>query len=71
MMPVRHTDSQLAEVMLAARTVPVDLRQAFLEALAVELRDRGNPLGDGVVHRLSYEVARRINWGAERSAAVG
>jgi hypothetical protein len=34
---IRLTDSQLHEVLQAARTVPFDLRQAFLERLAVKL----------------------------------
>jgi len=48
MMPIRLTDSELQEVLQAARTVPFDLRQAFLEQLAIELH--GKDLGDGVVH---------------------
>ena len=57
-MPIRLTDSQLQEVLQAARMVPFDLRQAFLEQLAVELRDKA--LGDGLVRRVAYEVARAI-----------
>jgi hypothetical protein len=49
--------------------VPLDLRQAFLEQLAVELR--GKNLGDGLVHRTAYEVARTITYDAGRTAAVG
>jgi hypothetical protein len=45
------------------------LRQVFLEQLAVELC--GCELGDGLVHRLAHDVARRIVWDAERMAAVG
>jgi hypothetical protein len=67
---VHLTDAQLATIMQAARTVPVDLRQAFLEQLAIELR--GQDLGDGLVHRVAHDVARRISWDAERlTAAVG
>ena len=58
MTPIRLTDSQLQEVLEAARMVPFDLRQAFLEQLAVELRDKA--LGDGLVRRVAYEVARAI-----------
>ena len=58
MTPIRLTDSQLQEVLQAARMVPFDLRQAFLEQLAVELRDKA--LGDGLVRRVAYEVARAI-----------
>jgi len=66
---VRLTDVQLAEILQAARTVPIDLRQIYLEQLAVELR--GRELGDGLVHRLAHDVARRITWDAERTTAVG
>lgn len=68
-MMVRLTDSELREVQQAALTVPYDLRPAFLERLALELR--GRDLGDGLVHRVAYEVAREIAWGAERAAATG
>jgi hypothetical protein len=66
---VRLTDAQLAEILQAARLVPIDLRQAFLEQLAMELR--GRELGDGLVHRVAHDVARRILWDTERMAAVG
>ena len=63
---IRFTDAQLHELMQAARTVPPDLRDIFLERVAVELQ--GKPLGDGLVHRVAYRVARSIEWGAERAA---
>ena len=66
MTPIRLTDSQLQEVLQAARMVPFDLRQAFLEQLAVELRDKA--LGDGLVRRVAYEVARAITWDTRRTA---
>jgi len=69
MTPIRLTDSQLQEVLQAARMVPFDLRQAFLEPLAVELS--GKDLGDGLVYRKAYEVARTITRGAERTVAAG
>jgi len=50
--------------------VPFDLRQAFLELVAAELRGR-EILGDGTVHRVACEVARTIAWDAERTAATG
>src|SRR5262249_39902350 len=65
MTPIRLTDSQLQEVLQAARMVPFDLGQAFLEQLAIELH--GKDLGDGVVHRVAYSVARAITWNAERT----
>ena len=69
MPPIALTDSQLQEVLQAARMVPFDLRQAFLEQLAIELR--GQVLGDGMVHRVAHRVAREVAWNAERTAAVG
>jgi len=69
MPPIALTDLQLHEVMQAARLVPLDLRQVYLEQLAMELR--GRELGDGLVHRVAYDVARRINWDAGKMAAVG
>jgi hypothetical protein len=61
-------DSELAEIMQAARLVPFDLRQVYLERVAAELRGR-EVLGDGTVHRVAYEVARTIAWDAERAAS--
>ena len=66
---LRLTDSQMHEVRQAALSVPWDLRGAFLEQLAVELR--GKDLGDGLVHRVAHEVARAITWDAERTGATG
>jgi hypothetical protein len=65
MMPVRLTNSQLHEVLQAARTVPFDLRRTSLERLAVELRDK-DPLVDGLAHCIAYEVAHTITWSASR-----
>jgi hypothetical protein len=53
--------------MQAAQMVPYDLRQVFLERLALELRDKD--LGAGLVHRIAFEVARTITWDAERAAS--
>jgi hypothetical protein len=63
MTPIRLTSSQLREreVQHAAQMVPYDLRSAFLERVAAELR--GKDLGDGLVHRIA-EVARTITWDA-------
>jgi hypothetical protein len=66
--PLRLTDAQLREVWQAALMVPVDLRGAFLERLALVLRGQGE-LGDGVVHRVAYEVARTVVWDSERVAS--
>jgi hypothetical protein len=68
MSPIALTDSELAEVLAAARLVPFDLRQTYLERVAAELRGR-EILGDGVVHRVAFAVARTITWDAERAAS--
>jgi hypothetical protein len=48
--------------------VPPDLRDAVPERVAARLRNKD--LGDGLVHRIAYEVARTITWDAGR-VAVG
>jgi len=68
-MPIALSDSQLRELMQAAQLVPLDLRNAFLQQVAARLR--GQDLGDGLVHRVSYKEARSITWDSERTAAVG
>jgi hypothetical protein len=64
--PIRLSERQLHAIMTAARTVPLDLRDAFLKQVAAELR--GRDLGDGLVHRVAYQVARAIIWEAEQTA---
>ena len=59
MSPIALSDAELAEVMAAARLVPFDLRQVYLERVAAELRGR-EILGDGVVHRVAFAVTRTI-----------
>jgi hypothetical protein len=66
MTPIALTDRQLREVRQAAQTVPYDLRPAYLERVAAELQ--GQDLGDGLVHRVAYAVAREITWSAGRMA---
>jgi len=63
------TDSELHELMAAANLVPWDRRDVFLVRVAAELR--GKTLGDGLVHRVAYDVARTLAWDAERTAATG
>jgi len=64
MSPIALTDTQLRELMQAANMVPWDLRDAFLERVAAEIRGR-EILGDGTVHRVACEVACTIAWDAE------
>jgi hypothetical protein len=51
--------------MQVAAMVPFDLRESFLTRVAAELRGKDH-LGDGLVHRLAYGVARTITWDAGR-----
>jgi len=62
---IRFTDAQLHELMQAARMVPPDLRDVFLKRVAVK------PLGDGLVRRVAYNVARAITWDVGRTVAAG
>jgi len=64
MTPIRLTDGQLHEVKQAALMVPVDLRQTYLERVASELS--GKDLGDGLVHKIAYQVAHSIVWDTGR-----
>jgi hypothetical protein len=64
-MPLALSDDCLREVFAAAALVPVELRGAFLEAVAAELGDQ-SALGPGNVHRIAFAVARRIAWDVER-----
>jgi hypothetical protein len=59
MSPIPLTDSQLREVQHAALMVPYDLRPAFIT---------GKDLGDGLVHRVAYQVARSITFDTGRTA---
>ena len=60
------SDTQLRQIIDAANLVPRDLRPAFLEQVAAELR--GKDLGDGLVHRVAHAIAREITWTAGRVA---
>jgi hypothetical protein len=53
------TDEQLRCVMDLATPVPIEQRDEFLRALAVELRLRGD-VGPGELHRLCVEVRHRL-----------
>jgi len=49
------------EIQQAGQLVPYNLRSVFLERVAAELRSQD--LGDGLVHRVAYDVARTLAWG--------
>jgi hypothetical protein len=56
MPPIRLSDSELDAVMAAARPIPIERRDAFLQQVAAELR--GREIGPGLVHRICAEVQR-------------
>jgi len=64
---LRLSDTQLREVQQAGQLVPYHMRRAYLQRLAEALR--GQDLGDGLVHRVAYSVAREIVWSSERVAS--
>jgi hypothetical protein len=66
--PIALSDAELAEVMAAARLVPFDLRQVYLERVAAKLRDQD--LSDDLVHRVAHAVVHTVAWDAERAAAT-
>jgi hypothetical protein len=43
---------------------------SFLQRVAVELQGKDS-VGDGLVHRVVYDVARAMAWDAWRTAAAG
>jgi hypothetical protein len=57
--PIRLTDLQLTQVMRLARPLSVNVRAAFLERLASELRVLGE-LDDGVVFRTASRIQREF-----------
>jgi hypothetical protein len=58
-MPLRLSDDELTAVMAAARPLPVERRDAFLQEVAAEL-GHCNEIGPGVVHRVCAETQRRF-----------
>ena len=59
MPPIRLSDSELDAVMAAARPIPVERRDAFLQDVAALLR--GREVGPGTVHR-AIEQAQRAHF---------
>jgi hypothetical protein len=55
MSPLALSDSQLDQIMRLAAPLSVDVRAAFLERLASELRALGE-IGDGVVFRTASRI---------------
>jgi hypothetical protein len=57
MPPIRLFDSEFDAVMAAARPLPVERRDAFLQAVAGALQGC-REIGPGVVHRVCAETQR-------------
>jgi hypothetical protein len=58
MRPIRLTDDELDAVMSAAQPIAIERRDAFLQAVAAELR--GREVGPGLVHRVVAQVQREF-----------
>jgi hypothetical protein len=58
--PIALTDRQMHEVQQAALMVPYELRGLYLQQVADRLRAELE-IGDGIVHKISYQVAREIS----------
>jgi hypothetical protein len=58
-MPIHLTDDELSAVMVAARPISVDRRDAFLQAVADALRNCGE-VGPGSVHRAIAQAQKEF-----------
>jgi hypothetical protein len=56
--PIKLTDTELDAVLMAARPIAPDRRDAFLQQIADELGKLGDQLGPGAVHRVVRAVQR-------------
>ena len=57
MPPIELSEDELSAVMSTARLLPVDRRDAYLEAVASALQSR-REIGPGVVYRVVAEMQR-------------
>ena len=57
---VAFTDAELDIVLAAARPLAPSDRDAFLQLVAVELRNAGSELGPSAVYRICAELQRRF-----------
>jgi len=62
------TDTQLADIMAVARTLPRWQRDAFLQAAADELKAK--EIGDGAVHLAAIRAARKVETAAWHSSSA-
>jgi hypothetical protein len=58
-MPLKLSDAELDAVLQAARPLPVDLRDPFLQAVAHALSGR-DVVGPGTVHQVCRELQRQF-----------
>ena len=58
--PIKLSDNELDAVRAAARTLPVEMRDAFLQAVAHALRRCNGDIGPGLVHRVVRELQPRV-----------
>jgi hypothetical protein len=63
MPPVKLTDDELDAVMSAARPLPIEMRDPFLHAVAIELAGY-QVVGPGIVHQVCREQQRIFMNGA-------
>jgi hypothetical protein len=57
-LPISLTDASLTQICQLTRPLAAEARSAFLEALAEELRDEPQPVGDGCVARAARTLLR-------------
>ena len=70
MSPIRLSDSELDAVMAAARPVPVEMRDPFLQAVAHALSGR-DEIGPGVVFQVCRDLQRQFFDPPDLSRASG
>ena len=73
MSPIALTDDELTAVMAAARPLDRDQRDAFLQAVAAELRKPGGAVGPGTVYRVCAELQRKFanrGWRLTRTSFI-
>lgn len=59
MPPLKLSDDELSAVLAAARPLPVECRDAFLQQVASALQGCGE-IGPGVVYRVAAQVQREF-----------
>ena len=65
-MALRLTDKQLEQLMRTAQTIPRELRERFLKAVAEQLPSEP---GDGELYRACARARKEIMWNERREAS--